>query len=92
MSAIVRNAHRFMLFREGSAVGWDCTATDLSCATGLPLRTVSKICNSDSWRHRGWFPRLSAEESQQRSGAQQHGLDAIIAMPEGSRMRARYDY
>lgn len=92
MSALARNAHRFMLFREGASVGWDCTATDLASATGLPLRTVSSICNSDRWKHRGWFPRLSTVEAQQRNGAQQHGLDQIIAMPEGSRMRGRYDY
>lgn len=46
---IAHNACAFRLWREGSAVAWDCSATDLHRATGVSEKTIRVIAAERGW-------------------------------------------
>jgi len=77
--------HRFLVYREGTAVNWDCTFADLSAATGIGIGAIKHYCSSDKWIRRGWHPRHGVTESQERSGGQSLAVDTLMAMPDGHR-------
>lgn len=82
MSKFANHARRFLLFREGSSINWDCSTLDLSLATGVPVKAINSICNSNRWRDRRWFPKQSYTEAQQRSASQQRELDTLISIED----------
>lgn len=42
-------ANAYRIWREGSAVGWDCTVAELAEATGINLKTVRGHCLLRGW-------------------------------------------
>ncbi len=54
---IEAEANAFRIWREGSAVEWDCTLTELADAVGLTKPTVWRICQD-----KGWTTRLPDRE------------------------------
>lgn len=82
MSKFSNNARRFLLFREGSSIEWDCSTLDLSLATAIPVKAINSICNSNRWRDRGWFPKQSYTEAQQRSASQNRDLHSLISISD----------
>ena len=52
-----QEARRFLVYREGSAVNWDCSNADLAKSAGIDIRTVQKLCASPKWLQRGWCIR-----------------------------------
>jgi hypothetical protein len=49
MSEFRENARRFAIWREGTAVNWDCTLEEISQATSIPIEEVRKTCKSRKW-------------------------------------------
>ena len=45
-------AQKFLVYREGVAVNWDCTYLELSQATGIPVPRVEDICKAAKWNLR----------------------------------------
>lgn len=91
--SVKQKTRRFMIFREGSAVNWDCHYKDLEKATGIPSSTIKSICNSTAWKQRGWHPRIGSDlsEAQVRSATQQRGVDQIMQLQKVSKDRSMYD-
>lgn len=48
-------ALRFIIWRQGKAVNWECTYGDLAQVTGIPVKTVRTIC-----RQHGYRPKVTA--------------------------------
>lgn len=46
---IKREARAFRIWRQGVAVDWDCTATEIAEATGIHRETVIRICAQRGW-------------------------------------------
>lgn len=46
---IEAEANAFRIWREGSSVGWDCTAAELAEATGLTAATVRRHARARGW-------------------------------------------
>lgn len=61
-------AREFVIWREGSAVNWDCTVQELADATGINLSAVRSICD-----RKGWKCELGL-----RPGYQSYGTDSIL--------------
>jgi hypothetical protein len=55
------HVRRFLIYREGSAVNWQCDFVDLEKATGIPKSTIRSICSSPDWKRRGWYPKRASE-------------------------------
>lgn len=84
-------ARRFMVYRHGESVNWDCTYADLSRATGIDHHEVSEICRSPVFRKKGWFPRVDRHDTK-NSFAQQIPVDRLMDLGRDSPVRAVYDY
>lgn len=66
-----REARAFHIWREGIAVGWNCTVRELAEAVDLPYRTVWAICRERGWPveadHRGGFSAVQAVDQEIRA-------------------------
>ena len=45
-----KKANDFIIWRAGTSVDWDCTATELAEETGLSAATILKTCKRRGWR------------------------------------------
>lgn len=72
-------AKRFLIWREGDAVKWDCTASELARAVGVDPRCVAVVCSQESWQRRGWFPK--------KRGIQHDTVDQMNIIPVDTLMR-----
>lgn len=46
---ITQHARAFLLWREGTAVNWDCTLAELAEAVDVPYRVAQHICLTRRW-------------------------------------------
>ena len=46
---IKQEARAFLLWREGTAVDWDCSTKELADATGVEYTEVLRICEARKW-------------------------------------------
>lgn len=44
-----QKANDFRIWRAGSSVDWDCSATEIAKDLGLSYRAVQKACKRKSW-------------------------------------------
>jgi hypothetical protein len=61
---------RFVIWREGDAVGWDCTVAELAEATGLAHREVYNTCQAQAW---------PVADHESRGGLTEPGADVVLA-------------
>ncbi len=71
-------AQRFLVWREGNAVDWECTYADLAAATGLHPENIRYICKRAGWRCKFEDSNL---ESRQRDGASRADLVEAFESP-----------
>ena len=45
-----KEANDFVIWRAGTSVDWDCTATELAEETGLSAVTILKTCKRRGWK------------------------------------------
>jgi hypothetical protein len=70
---MTQRANDFLIWRAGSSVNWECTATDIAEETGLSLTSVRETC-----RRRGWSIVHGDTGS---SGRDRRSVDNIISSP-----------
>ena len=69
---IARQANDFRIWRAGSSVDWDCTATEIASDLGLHSTTVGDAC-----ARRGW-PILKRKHV---GFTNRHATDTLINSP-----------
>jgi hypothetical protein len=43
-------ANKFLIWRVGKSVNWECTAQEVSDETGLSSGTVARVCRENGWK------------------------------------------
>jgi hypothetical protein len=74
-------AQRFIVWREGESVGWNCTYADLIAATGLSEHVVRWACRSMKKRPHNEDDLNAARVAHGESMSYGISVDKIMAYP-----------
>lgn len=88
--ALKTAARRFLVYRAGASIKWDCTIADLARMCDLSKHTVTKICRSDTFQRKGWVPRGDTKAARRESYVPKMPVDQALSLPAESPLFSIY--